>query len=204
MGVASFHQRGAPYETRGPLVVYDSPVFPSVSLYLEFIRTHSQTRLSISPPWPWLASSLFRDRSTNTSQAHPLSLTLSHAYVLCWWTESLSLSLFIVAALRRLGVKGVEIRKPEQLDNVASLIIPGGESTTMAKLAQYHNLVLSRFLSIRSFFLSFPPYWWPNEKTIHRGLRRRKHNGANREDNWLTNNLRLFLILSKLLYFLTS
>lgn len=46
-----------------------------------------------------------------------------------------------VAALRRLGVKGVEIRKPEQLHDVTSLIIPGGESTTMAKLAEYHNLV---------------------------------------------------------------
>ncbi|OIW01176.1 hypothetical protein TanjilG_10337 [Lupinus angustifolius] len=46
-------------------------------------------------------------------------------------------------ALRRLGVKGVEIKKPEQLQNVTSLIIPGGESTTMAKLAEYHNLLLS-------------------------------------------------------------
>ncbi|WVZ16394.1 hypothetical protein V8G54_009376 [Vigna mungo] len=40
----------------------------------------------------------------------------------------------------RLGVKGVEIRKPEQLHTISSLIIPGGESTTMAKLAEYHNL----------------------------------------------------------------
>lgn len=39
-------------------------------------------------------------------------------------------------------MKGVEIRKPEQLENVNSLIIPGGESTTMAKLAEFHNLVL--------------------------------------------------------------
>jgi hypothetical protein len=62
-------------------------------------------------------------------------------------------SLFIVAALRRLGVKGVEIRKPEQLDSVASLIIPGGESTTMAKLAQYHNLVFS--LSLYTFIYLF-------------------------------------------------
>lgn len=60
-----------------------------------------------------------------------------------------------MAALRRLGVKGVEIRKPEQLDSVASLIIPGGESTTMAKLAEYHNLVLSSSFSLQdiSFFL---------------------------------------------------
>ncbi|KAK8493492.1 hypothetical protein V6N12_024879 [Hibiscus sabdariffa] len=45
-----------------------------------------------------------------------------------------------IAALRRLGVKGVEIRKPEQLQTISSLIIPGGESTTMAKLAEFHNL----------------------------------------------------------------
>lgn len=38
-------------------------------------------------------------------------------------------------------MKGVEIRKPDQLQNVSSLIIPGGESTTMARLAEYHNLV---------------------------------------------------------------
>ncbi|KAL1368621.1 hypothetical protein AAHE18_02G135200 [Arachis hypogaea] len=52
-----------------------------------------------------------------------------------------------IAALRRLGVKGVEIRKPEQLQSVSSLIIPGGESTTMAKLAEYHNL----FPALREF-----------------------------------------------------
>lgn len=52
-----------------------------------------------------------------------------------------------MAALRRLGVQGVEIRKPEQLNTISSLIIPGGESTTMAKLAEYHNLV--------AFFTSF-------------------------------------------------
>jgi glutamine amidotransferase PdxT len=45
------------------------------------------------------------------------------------------------AALRRIGAKGVEVRKPEQLLGLDSLIIPGGESTTMAKLANYHNLV---------------------------------------------------------------
>ncbi|KAK6163308.1 hypothetical protein DH2020_000172 [Rehmannia glutinosa] len=45
-----------------------------------------------------------------------------------------------IAALKRVGVKGVEIRKPDQLQSVKALIIPGGESTTMAKLAEYHNL----------------------------------------------------------------
>ena len=54
------------------------------------------------------------------------------------------------AVLRRLGVKGVEIKKPEQLDNVSSLIIPGGESTTMAKLAEFHKLVL---LSLQLLFV---------------------------------------------------
>lgn len=44
-------------------------------------------------------------------------------------------------ALRRIGVKGLEIRKPDQLKGVDCLIIPGGESTTMAKLAELHNLV---------------------------------------------------------------
>lgn len=49
--------------------------------------------------------------------------------------------IFVFAALKRLGVKGVEVRKPEQLQTISSLIIPGGESTTMAKLAEFHNLV---------------------------------------------------------------
>ncbi|XP_048325129.2 probable pyridoxal 5'-phosphate synthase subunit PDX2 isoform X1 [Ziziphus jujuba] len=60
-----------------------------------------------------------------------------------------------IAALRRLGVKGVEIRKPEQLENVGSLIIPGGESTTMAKLAEYHNL----FPALREFVNMGKPVW---------------------------------------------
>ncbi|XP_061369234.1 probable pyridoxal 5'-phosphate synthase subunit PDX2 [Gastrolobium bilobum] len=60
-----------------------------------------------------------------------------------------------IAALRRLGVKGVEIRKPEQLQTVASLIIPGGESTTMAKLAEFHNL----FPSLREFVEMGKPVW---------------------------------------------
>ena len=38
------------------------------------------------------------------------------------------------AALARQSVEAVEIRKPEQLDGVDGLIIPGGESTTLLKL----------------------------------------------------------------------
>ncbi|GAB2285096.1 Pyridoxal biosynthesis protein pdx2 [Dionaea muscipula] len=60
-----------------------------------------------------------------------------------------------VAALRRLGVKGVEIRKAEQLENLAALIIPGGESTTMAKLAEYHNM----FPALREFVKMGRPVW---------------------------------------------
>ncbi|KAL8136623.1 hypothetical protein V2J09_002624 [Rumex salicifolius] len=57
--------------------------------------------------------------------------------------------------LRRLGVKGVEIKKPEQLDGVAALIIPGGESTTMAKLAEFYNL----FPALREFVQMGKPVW---------------------------------------------
>ncbi|GAA0185242.1 lyase [Lithospermum erythrorhizon] len=58
-------------------------------------------------------------------------------------------------ALRRLGVKSVEIKKPEQLQSVNYLIIPGGESTTMAKLAEYHNL----FPALREFVKTGKPVW---------------------------------------------
>ncbi|XP_039024193.1 probable pyridoxal 5'-phosphate synthase subunit PDX2 [Hibiscus syriacus] len=60
-----------------------------------------------------------------------------------------------IAALRRLGVKGVEIRKPEHLQSISSLIIPGGESTTMAKLAEFHNL----FPALREFVQMGKPVW---------------------------------------------
>ncbi|KAL6888559.1 hypothetical protein ACP4OV_009585 [Aristida adscensionis] len=60
-----------------------------------------------------------------------------------------------IAALRRIGVRGVEVRKPEQLLVVDSLIIPGGESTTMAKLANYHNL----FPALREFVGGGKPVW---------------------------------------------
>ena len=43
--------------------------------------------------------------------------------------------------LRDLGVEPIEVRTPEDLLDVEALIIPGGESTTMAKLARSHDLV---------------------------------------------------------------
>lgn len=36
--------------------------------------------------------------------------------------------------LERCGAQAVEIRKPEELDDIEGLIIPGGESTTIGKL----------------------------------------------------------------------
>ena len=38
-------------------------------------------------------------------------------------------------ALQRLGVEAAEVRLPDQLDGLDGLIIPGGESTTIGKLA---------------------------------------------------------------------
>lgn len=43
--------------------------------------------------------------------------------------------------LKRLGVKFVEVRLPEHLDGLGGLIIPGGESTTIAKLAVSYGLM---------------------------------------------------------------
>ena len=43
--------------------------------------------------------------------------------------------------LRRLGVLVVEVRLPEHLEGLSGLIIPGGESTTIAKLATSYGLL---------------------------------------------------------------
>ena len=45
------------------------------------------------------------------------------------------------AVLSELGVTPVPVRTPEELASVDCLAIPGGESTTMAKLARAHGLV---------------------------------------------------------------
>jgi 5'-phosphate synthase pdxT subunit len=41
----------------------------------------------------------------------------------------------------RLGVQAIEVRKPEQLDDLDGLVIPGGESTSMGLIAQRWGLV---------------------------------------------------------------
>lgn len=46
-----------------------------------------------------------------------------------------------VAMLKRLGVETVEVRLPEHLKGLDGLIMPGGESTTIGKLAVAYNLM---------------------------------------------------------------
>src|SRR6266516_866586 len=43
--------------------------------------------------------------------------------------------------LAGLGVQAVEVRTAEELADVDALVIPGGESTTIGKLAREHGLV---------------------------------------------------------------
>jgi pyridoxal 5'-phosphate synthase pdxT subunit len=45
-----------------------------------------------------------------------------------------------LAVLRRLGADGVEVRKPEQLEGLEGLIIPGGESTAIGRLIRLYGL----------------------------------------------------------------
>src|SRR5438067_857750 len=45
-----------------------------------------------------------------------------------------------IELLRRIGVEAVEVRLPEQLSDIDALIIPGGESTTIARLLDIYRL----------------------------------------------------------------
>jgi 5'-phosphate synthase pdxT subunit len=51
------------------------------------------------------------------------------------------------AMLRRLGADVVEVRKPEQLEDLDGLVIPGGESTAIMRLIRIYGLedALRRF-----------------------------------------------------------
>jgi 5'-phosphate synthase pdxT subunit len=51
------------------------------------------------------------------------------------------------AMLRRLGAHVVEVRKPEQLDGLDGLVIPGGESTAITRLMRLYGIdeALRRF-----------------------------------------------------------
>jgi len=46
-----------------------------------------------------------------------------------------------ITMLKKLGVETVEVRLPEQLDGLDGIIIPGGESTTIGKLALAYGLI---------------------------------------------------------------
>ena len=59
------------------------------------------------------------------------------------------------AVLKRLGVDVVEVRLPSDLEDVDGVIIPGGESTTIGKLAvQYHLME-----PLRELARSGKPLW---------------------------------------------
>ena len=60
-----------------------------------------------------------------------------------------------VQMLRGLGVEASEVRLPQQLAGLSGLIIPGGESTTIGKLAVAYNLVEP----IRHMALDGIPIW---------------------------------------------
>jgi pyridoxal 5'-phosphate synthase pdxT subunit len=57
--------------------------------------------------------------------------------------------------LRKLGVEPVEVRKVEDLKDLAGLIVPGGESTTIGKMLVFSGLLDG----IRSFFYKGGPVW---------------------------------------------
>jgi 5'-phosphate synthase pdxT subunit len=60
-----------------------------------------------------------------------------------------------VQVLRSLGVEANEVRLPTQLAGLSGLIIPGGESTTIGKLAAAYNLIEP----IRRMALDGIPIW---------------------------------------------
>ena len=46
-----------------------------------------------------------------------------------------------LAMLERAGARAVKVRRPEELEHVDGIVMPGGESTTMHKLARTFDLV---------------------------------------------------------------
>jgi pyridoxal 5'-phosphate synthase pdxT subunit len=57
--------------------------------------------------------------------------------------------------LKKLGVEPVEVRTIEDLDRLAGLIVPGGESTTIGKIMAESGLLDG----VRSFFYKGGPVW---------------------------------------------
>ena len=60
-----------------------------------------------------------------------------------------------VEILKKLGVEPVEVRTIEDLEGLAGLIVPGGESTTIGKIMAESGLLDG----IRSFFYKGGPVW---------------------------------------------
>lgn len=60
-----------------------------------------------------------------------------------------------IQVLRSLGVEATEVRLPQHLTDLSGLIIPGGESTTIGKLAVAYNLIEP----IRRMALDGIPIW---------------------------------------------
>ncbi|MEA2661218.1 MAG: pyridoxal 5-phosphate synthase pdxT subunit [Chloroflexota bacterium] len=46
-----------------------------------------------------------------------------------------------IDTFQRLGTDAVDVRRPEQLDAIDALVIPGGESTTIGKLAAQYGFI---------------------------------------------------------------
>lgn len=46
-----------------------------------------------------------------------------------------------IETFQRLGTEAVDVRRPEQLDEIDALVIPGGESTTIGKLAEHYGFI---------------------------------------------------------------
>lgn len=59
-----------------------------------------------------------------------------------------------IKMLQGLGAEAVEVRLPDQLEHVDGLIIPGGESTTIGKLAVMYN-----FMEPLRQFAQTKPVW---------------------------------------------
>ncbi len=89
----------------------------------------------------------------------PQNLTLDKNAILDGATETAALKIGVLALqgaflehanmLRKLGARPVEVRLPEHLEGLDGLIIPGGESTTIGKLATQFGLMepLRRFIA---------------------------------------------------------
>ena len=60
-----------------------------------------------------------------------------------------------IQMLRGMDVDAIEVRLPEQLDQVEGLIIPGGESTTIGKIATQYGLIEP----IRNMVAQGKPVW---------------------------------------------